>query len=298
MPPTHQIIQTLLSQGLIGQNINVEIKPLTGGYHNYVYRLQADENIDWVIKQYVTHSSVPLFPVLPDHEAGALQLFQDVGVAPDFVDFLPDAKNGAILVYQFIEGQMWQDNVIAVAHMFDRVHRTPLGGKFRYLNVWPTELIQHTQSILEEMQDKREAEALLSDFMHDCECDDIIVRCLVHTDCGPGNIIVGNEEPRLIDWQCPGLGDPVEDLVNFTSPAIQILYGLSPLTQIQRQAFFDAYNNPAAKSRFDQLGNYYRLRFTAYCLYREEQLQVQQPEIAALYRKALSAELTLMDTLR
>ncbi len=296
MSRTDQIIQTLQTQGLIGQNISAEIKPLKEGYHNYVYRLQADENIDWVIKQYVTHSSVPLFPVLPEHEARALQFFQGVGVAPDYVDFLPDAKDGAILVYQYIEGRMWQDDVIAVAQMLDKAHRKPLSGKFRYLNVWPTELIQHTQSILDQMQDKREAEALLSDFMHDCECDDTIVRCLVHTDCGPGNIIVGDEGPRLIDWQCPGLGDPVEDLVNFTSPAIQILYGLSPLTQTQRRAFFVAYNNLAVKSRFDQLGNYYRLRFTAYCLFREEQLHQSQPEISALYRKALSAELALMET--
>ena len=259
MPRTQQIIQSLIKHKLLTRMNQVSITPLTGGYHNYVYRLQTETNIDWVIKQYVTNSSVPLFPTLPDHEAGALQLFQGVGVAPDFVDYLPDAIDGPLLVYKYVDGDMWQEDAPSVARMLAKVHMTPLSGKFRYLCIWPMELVEQTKSILNEMNERREAEELLNEFMHDCEYDDTIVRCLVHTDCGPGNIIASKEGPRLIDWQCPGLGDAVEDLVNFTSPAIQIIYGLSPLTELQRQAFFEAYNNSEVKSRFDHIGNYYRL---------------------------------------
>ena len=34
---------------------------------------------------------------------------------------------------------------------------------------------------------------------------------------------------RLIDWQCPALGDPAEDIACFLSPAMQVIYGAGPL---------------------------------------------------------------------
>ena len=291
------IVQSLIQHGLIQSTDEIRIKPLTGGYHNYVYRLQSGEYIDWVVKQYVTQSSVPLFPVLPDHEAGALRMFQGAGVAPEFIEFLPDALDGPIVVYEYIHGELWKDDVVSVAKLLNKTHNTPLSGSFRYLKVWPKELIESSRSILAEMENGHEGENLLGDYLTDHEYDGAIVHCLVHTDCGPGNIVVGGNGPRLIDWQCPGLGDAVEDLVNFTSPAIQILYGLPPLTRKQRHNFFDAYDDPAVKSRFDHIGNYYRVRFVAYCLYREESLRQSDPETSQLYRRALDAEINLIKSL-
>ena len=49
---TTRIIQTLANQGLLTDAHQVEITKLTGGYHNYVYRLRKNIDIDWVIKQY------------------------------------------------------------------------------------------------------------------------------------------------------------------------------------------------------------------------------------------------------
>ena len=126
----------------------------------------------------------------------------------------------------------------------------------------------------------------------------------MHTDCGPGNIIVpsgvtarGAPEgghPVLIDWQCPGLGDPVEDLANFTSPAIQILYGLDPLDDAHVDAFLTGYGDDETVARFHRLRRPYHVRLAAYCAYRRRTLRHDQPETAALYSTALDAELDLL----
>ena len=56
---------------------------------------------------------------------------------------------------------------------------------------------------------------------------------LLDRDVGPGNPIAAGDTPVLIDWQCPGAGDPVDDVAAFLSPAVQILYGYEPLTADQ-----------------------------------------------------------------
>jgi thiamine kinase-like enzyme len=297
---TTRIIQSLANQGLLTDTRQIEITKLTGGYHNYVYRLRNNDGIDWVIKQYVTASNVPLFPVLPDHESGALKALESAGVTPKYIAFLPTAKTGAILVYDFIEGQQWQDDTASVARMLTIVHQTKAhqvttGQPFRQLPYKPADLIQQTQSILDQMQDSTEATKLLDKHMIPGNWSGTVERRLIHTDCGPGNIIVGNQGPVLIDWQCPGLGDPIEDLINFSSPSMQILYGLDPLSDEQLSIFFDAYNNPDAMIRIEEIGIYYRTRFLAYCFFREESLRHSQPEVSTLYRKALTADLNLIN---
>ena len=269
-PETSRIIQKLVGHGLLANDHQIEMKKLTGGYHNSVYRLRNNNGIDWVIKQYVAHSDVPLFPVLPDHESGALKALEGAGVAPKFIDFLPDEKSGAILIYEFVPGQQWQDDTASVARMLTKAHQTKVSSSFRQLVYKPVDLMQQAQSILGLMQDKTEASEVLDRYMVSNDWSGTIERCLIHTDCGPGNIIVGSQGPILIDWQCPGLGDPIEDLINFSSPSMQILYGLDPLSNDQLSRFFKVYNNPEAMTRIETIGIYYRARFVAYCFYREE----------------------------
>ncbi|MFT4606623.1 MAG: thiamine kinase [Gammaproteobacteria bacterium] len=292
---TSHIIQTLAKQGLLTDTHQVEITKLTGGYHNYVYRLRNNNGIDWVIKQYVTQSNVPLFPVLPDHESGALKALEETGITPKYIDFLSTTESGEILIYEFVEGEQWQKDTASVARMLSKVHQAKNDQPFRQLPNKPDELTQQTQAILDQMHDNTEASELLDQYMIPSDWSGTVKRCLIHTDCGPGNIIVGNQGPVLIDWQCPGLGDPIEDLINFSSPSIQILYGLDPLSDDQLSTFFEAYSNSDAMLRIAEIGNYYRARFLAYCFYREESLRIIQPNVSTLYRKALTADLNLMN---
>jgi thiamine kinase len=297
---TSQIIQTLVNQGLLTDSHHAKITKLTGGYHNFVYRLRHKDGVDWVIKQYATQSNVPLFPALPDHESGALKALDGSGVTPKFIGFLPKADNGAILIYEFVKGEQWQDDTASVARMLAQIHKTNVhqaktDQPFRLLPNKPNELTQQTQSILDRMQDSTEAGQRLDQYMVSSDWSDTVERCIIHTDCGPGNIVVGHQGPVLIDWQCPGMGDPIEDLINFSSPSMQILYGLEPLSDEQLSKFLEAYNNPGALARIKSIGDFYRTRFIAYCFYREESLRLSQPDVSRLYRKALTTDLSLMN---
>lgn len=121
-------------------------------------------------------------------------------------------------------------------------------------------------------------------------------RSLVHTDCGPGNIVVGRDGPCLIDWQCPGIGDPVEDLANFASSAIQVPYHRPPLTPAQTNDLLVGYGDSPASAAFADLRWSYHVRLAAFCAYRHEELINDQPDISELYAVALEAELDLLDT--
>ena len=115
-------------------------------------------------------------------------------------------------------------------------------------------------------------------------------RSLVHTDCGPGNIVRTRGGLMLIDWQCPGRGDAVEDIACFLSPAMMILYECPPHTHVARDAFLEAYGNPSVIARYRRDAAAWHYRIGAYCVWRARRLARRQPAIAARYRRALAAE--------
>ena len=116
-----------------------------------------------------------------------------------------------------------------------------------------------------------------------------VVRRLVHRDAGPGNLIDNGTDLMLIDWQCPGAGDPVEDLAAFLSPAFQILYGRAPLTADEEEAFLDAYPTPLVVRRLRRMRSSYDWRMAAYCGWRAERLADTDPTASATYTRALDA---------
>ena len=86
----------------------------------------------------------------------------------------------------------------------------------------------------------------------------------------PGNIITGPQGITLIDWQCPALGDPAEDLAAFLSPAMQWLYRGQTLTPDQEQVFLSAYPNPETTARYRALKPLFHWRMAAHCLWKSE----------------------------
>lgn len=90
----------------------------------------------------------------------------------------------------------------------------------------------------------------------------------IHRDPVPGNVIVGADGLRLIDWQCPALGDPAEDLAVFLSPAMQQLYRGAPLAEDEVRAFLNAYPDHAVVARWSALRPWFGRRMAAYCLWQ------------------------------
>jgi aminoglycoside phosphotransferase (APT) family kinase protein len=263
---------------------------LAGGYANHVWRLDAADGRRLLLKAFTGRADNPLFPNLPDHEVAALHALAGLGVAPDLVAALPASPAGpAAVLYAWVEGEPWRADPAAVARLLGRVHAAPPPAGLRALAVGPAAVAAEGDALLARASPGRRA-ALAG--LRPAPPPDAppAPRALVHTDCGPGNLIAGPAGLRLIDWQCPGLGDPAEDLACFLSPAIQRLSDRPPHAPDAVAAFLAAYPDPAAAARWRVQGAAFHWRIATYCLWRAEALAESRPEAARAYADALALE--------
>jgi thiamine kinase len=73
---------------------------------------------------------------------------------------------------------------------------------------------------------------------------------LLHTDVVLGNLILGDNGLRLIDWQCPAIGDLIVDIMMFLSPAMHEIYGSGKLSMKYHQTFLMNLS-PKLRSRYN-----------------------------------------------
>ena len=102
----------------------------------------------------------------------------------------------------------------------------------------------------------------------------------------PGNLILGDKGLRLIDWQCPAIGDPIVDIVMFLSPGMHEIYGSGKLSMKDHQTFLMNLT-PKLRSRYNIIGPLYHWRLAAYCFWKAEQGFEE-------YEKAALAEIDLL----
>lgn len=220
---------------------------MKGGRSNRVWRAG-----DLVVKQYRPDTATPLFPNDPLAEAAALrQLGPEL--APRY-----RAGGAGWLGYDFLPGPSWSVDPGPVARLLARVHRATAPAGLRRLPMGGAAIADHAASFAPPgLPPCPEAPSV-----------DLPAPVLVHGDPVPGNIVVTAEGLRLIDWQCPGLGDPVDDLALFLSPAMQWLYRGAPLSEAEKAAFLAAYPDAATVRRYDLLRPVLHWRIAAHCAYR------------------------------
>jgi aminoglycoside phosphotransferase (APT) family kinase protein len=291
----------------------LSLELLTGGFWNRVYRLRSKEDtaIDWVVKQFVQVPVNPMFPILPTAEYAALQFLDEHECAPTPINFIADSPIGSLLVYEYVQGTSWNGDLEAAATLLARVQRIPIDAfaihAFRKLPTDAPELLKHADEMLERhtsaLSDRvRELRPkLASQSFHPNQQE-----VLVHTDCGPGNMVSSPDGLRLIDWQCPGIGDGLQDVVTFLSPAMQVLYGYPVLTDAQERQFLDAYFSALGPNPSDSQETHARLhcirsshhyRFAAYCAMRAQDTAASDEKTSRLYGVALQAEIHLLHRL-
>lgn len=269
--------------------------PLPGGYWNDVQRVQGD-GVDWVVKAFARQDGWRLFPILPDEEARALHVLRGRRVAPDPVAYHPRVgERPAVLVYAWVAGDQWQAGAGPVGELLRRQHAVPATG-FREVPTASEGILAEGERLLAGA-DPDDA-ARLRALRPGRRVQPAARRALVHTDAGSGNVIVGDDGPRLIDWQCPAIGDPAEDLFAFLSPAFQVLYGHEPLDPAERDACLDAYGERAVLARLAALEPAYAYRFGAYCAMRRVDLADTDPAAAARYARAVALTLAQLEDLR
>jgi len=263
-----------------------QIKKLAGGYWNDVLKV-TNPTSTYVVKCYRSVLKDSLFPNLPDAEAAALKRLSGLGVAPEPFAFWPD---DGILVYAYVEGEIWKDDLAGMAALLRRKEAADADG-FRSVPIT-------SEGIL------AEGDALFAR----CTPDDLVDRfqkgrptafplvspdrlSLIHTDIGATNLIGQGEQLRLVDWQCPAMGDVAEDVYSFLSPAFHILNLCEPLSDEARERFFDALDMPAVKRRYKTLEAAFAYRMAGYCCLRYQTVGESDIAVHDRYIRAAGAEL-------
>ena len=256
-----QLHNHLVTKGLISADTIWQIQ--TGGRTNKVWRLTGAS--DLICKLYLDASANPLYANTPLAEYECLCALTGAGVAPDAHAFV-ETPFGVVLLYHYIAGQVWDGDVLAVAELLGRVHVLAPPNDLRVLPDTATFVAAQGLDILDKVKGGRgdELRALRPDVSLDP-----IAPVLIHTDVVAGNLIHGTDGLRLIDWQCPALGDPLVDVAMFLSPAMHFIYGTSALTDDDKMVFLNAIN-PTLRARYDQGGALYHWRMAAYCLWRSQ----------------------------
>lgn len=265
---------------------------LAGGYRNEVWKVRAGRR--WLIeKRYAEDPGEPnpMYPNLPDHEAAALALLGPLGWAPELV-----AHDAGVVTYRFVPGAMWRRGTASVAALLGGIHALPAPRTMRPLCASAAEAVAHGDTMVQTVP-TRETVALLAVRPVAPSTQLVHRRSLVHTDCGPGNLVRSAHGLVLIDWQCPGRGDAVEDIACFLSPAMMILYQMAPHTRAAREEFLAAYPERSTVQRYHRDAAAWHYRIGGYCLWRAHRLARRQPDIAQRYRRALGAEIAYLEGL-
>jgi thiamine kinase len=253
-------IAFLERQGFAGP---FRVKLLRGGYWNKVMRIDAASG-RFVLKRYVEVLPNSLFPNMPDQEAAALDRLKGHAVAPEPVGFWRD---DGILVYGYVEGEPWSDDVAAVADLFRRKEVVPSAG-FRIVPWQPEAILAEGDRLIARCHDDPLALLLRERRPKPVPIDPPAKFSMIHTDIGAGNLIGQGAGLRLIDWQCPAEGDLAEDVYSFLSPAFQLLNERQLLETGAVGAFFSALDMPGMHDRYLRLRPYYAYRMAAYCCLR------------------------------
>ena len=282
------ILAYLRENRLLPAGDEFELTPLTGGFWNDVYRLRGNGR-DWVIKHF--RAARPgaanpdgLYPILPQAEALALQTLRGRQIAPEPVAFLPD---GPLLVYEYFAGHVWQKDFVGIGRLLRRLHDVPvpLDSGFRHLPLTPAGILQQGDRILEQA----EADALVQQLQAvrptPQPCPPPSRLALVHTDAWVGNFIQNGREIRLIDWQCPGLGDAAEDAWTFLESGYEMLLGRPRFAEQVRAEFWRGYEATAVHHHLQFMAPYYTYRVAAHCCLRQQQLVHTNPIASNNYQK-------------
>jgi len=236
---------------------------LLGGRTNQSWKVEA-EDLSIVVKLFGNVSDNPLFPNDANAEVTCLRHLENQNLAPRWLDDFATAE-GHCVIYEHVPGQSWQTGVSEIAALLYRVHRMAGPGNLRAVPDGSEGLVRQTEYILSHCPPLK-AKRILS-FRPSGVIPPVGRKCLLHGDPVAGNIVGNPGDWRLIDWQCPAIGDPCEDIALFLSPAMQMAYRGAPLSENERQRFLASYPDPEIARRYQSLAAFYHWRMAAYCLW-------------------------------
>lgn len=263
---------------------NAEWSRLLGGRSNPVWYVVSDDMPHALVcKLFDDAAATPLFANEGTREALVLKHLEGKEIAPTLVAFL-DCALGPSVLYQHLEGAPWSGAVEDVAQLMARLHRVEAPKGLPELMTSPVSLIAETRAMLQG------AGTPLSDAPKVNGTLPTPTRRFLHGDIVPGNIVATSDGLRLIDWQCPAVGDPAADIAIFLSPAMQVLYGNRPLTREEHAAFLAAYvaagGDAVGAARYTALKPLFHWRMAAYCHWKAAHGDAAYASVAELEQRA------------
>jgi len=252
----------------------------TGGRTNKVWRLDGEE--DLICKLYAETKTNPLFNNTPEAEYRCLLWLKDSDIAPKPYKYLK-TPFGEVLLYNYIEGHTWSHDVDTVSELLTRIRKHKYPKDLRVLSAFPSNIKETGFKIINKLNNYHKNKLIKI-------CPDVSISdiepVLLHTDVVPGNLIVGDNGLRLIDWQCPAIGDPIVDIMMFLSPGMHEIYGSGKLPMKDHETFLMNLTSKL-RSRYNILGSLYHWRLAAYCFWKAEKGFIE-------YEKAALAEIDLL----
>jgi thiamine kinase len=236
----------------------------TGGRTNKVWRLKGEK--DLICKLYLQTKTNPLFNNSPEAEYRCLLWLDGSQIAPKPYKYLR-TPFGEVLLYDYIKGQIWFHDVDTVSELLTRIrkHKCPKG--LRILSNLPSDIKQTGFEIINKLNNYHKDKLIKI-------CPEVsipdIEPVLLHTDVVPGNLILGDKGLRLIDWQCPAIGDPIVDIMMFLSPGMHEVYGSGKLSMKNHEVFLMSLTSDL-RNRYNNVGSLYHWRMAAYCFWKAEQ---------------------------
>lgn len=235
-----------------------------------------------MVKLFGEGNATPLFPNDARAEAIALTHLAPHKMAPRLL-FHRMTAEGPCLIYDHINGIAGAAHPDHMGKLLSKLHDIPPPSGIRRIASGSNAVLAQGDQILALCQNAdwlRDLRPVL-----DVAPADLAV--FLHGDPVPANTICKDGALYLIDWQCPAVGDPVEDIGIFLSPAMQLVYGTEPLSADQVAAFFRGYAHPDIETRYRAIAPALHWRMAAYCQWRIEQgthfdSHALESEIAAL----------------
>lgn len=257
---------------------------LLGGRSNPVWRIMSDDMpYDLVCKLYDDAAATPLFANDGTREALVLKHLAGKGIAPDYVGFM-DSALGASVLYQHVDGIPWTRGVEDVARLMAKLHQIEAPQGLPESITSPITLIAETRAMADAIGIQLPAPPRVSGDLPTAS------RRFLHGDIVPGNIVASSDGLRLIDWQCPVIGDPAADIAVFLSPAMQVLYGNQPLTPAEQSDFLTAYvravGDATGAERYRALAPLFHWRMACYCDWKAAHGDAAYRDVAGLERRA------------
>ena len=286
LSPTEPVRRALEAEGLVP--VNSTYTRLYGGRTNDLWRVNTETGA-LVCKLFSATAASPLFPNDSAAEVQILCALTGSGLAPMYRGRV-DTVAGTVIVYHYAAGAPWRGDVAEVARTLARLHRHDVAGlTLRHAPSGSAALTRQTETILNACSGTR-AKELMTPPNH-AEVAPVGHPCLIHGDTVPNNFIQSVDALVLIDWQCPAIGDPCEDLAMFLSPAMQSLYGGRVLAPEDRDAFLDAYGAAPVATRYRSLAPFFHLRMAAHCLWKSQRGESD-------YAAGMDLELTALEQCR